>query len=267
MLALSLAWGGPVRALERAENQLSVSEPEPAAAGVSLRMADDSFGSRSVGHLVTANNHVLRRGELAAGTLYAAYGLTDTLMIGSSPFVYFGYEMYNAMARYARDISPDERLGVDFAYFKTFGRDTPTKIAFKMEAWDAKLTYNRRVTRGYRVNVSARYYYYLHDEEPFSLRMDPANGDRYAAVLTTLHELRLSRHVYWNFEAGFWGLNYAYPYEHLGTSVCLQGPGFFLGVGASTTFSPTFPAEKAKWFAGYDSRAAIHPELQLQAFF
>ncbi|MGE4133154.1 MAG: hypothetical protein AB7F86_16045 [Bdellovibrionales bacterium] len=249
-----------------AESRLSTNE--------SNSHPSNKFAPKSIGHLVTPNTNVLQRGQVGIGTLYAAYGVTDELSVGVSPFAYYAFEMHNIMARWAKPLGPKTRVGFDAAYFKSFNDGPDSQrysrggyYDFKMEAWVAKGTWNRLMLPYYRLNLSGSLFYYLNDVRPFSLRMDPQNSDRYAANLTSLHEIRLSQNVYWNVEAGFWGLNYTYPYYHLGTSLNLQNEGGLLGLGISTTFSPSFPAEKAKQFAGYDSTASYHPEIQFQLFF
>ena len=239
-----------------------------------LKVQAAGFNSRSVGHLVTPNNNTLKEGTVGAGTLYAAYGITDEWMIGTSPFAYWGFDMYNLQTRWARKISATEKFGMEVGYFKTY-KDEPAdyqefgegQYNFQMEAWNVKWTYTKLMTDFYRLNVATSYYYYIDDTRPFSLRMDPQNGDRYALNLTTLHELKLNENVYFNFEFGFWGMNYVYPYLHMGGTLNLQNDNMLFGIGMSSTFSPSFPQEKARWFAGYDSTASIHPELQIQAFF
>lgn len=229
---------------------------------------NEVFGSRSVGHLVTSNNNVLNKGDITVGTLYVAYGATDNLSFGISPFALLSFNAVNYMGRYAWDMNRRSRLGVDVAYFSTFNENYQDQyLNFKMEVWTGKLTANYLIRNWYRVNLTASHFYYVDDERPFSLRMDPQNRDRYASNLTSLHEIRFSRNIFLNLEGGFWGLNYKYPYLHGGATLNLQNDNLLLGVGASTTYSPGFPAEKAKMFAGYDSRQSIHPEFQIQAFF
>jgi hypothetical protein len=233
----------------------------------------ESFGSHSMGHLVTPNNNSLKAGTRTVGTMYAGYAPTDNIIVGVSPFAFLGFDMLNAVARATRQLSGRERLGFDLRYYKTYrnrnveANGTTYEGGFKMEAWTSNLTYNRQLLPWYRANLSAGFNYYIDDERPFSLRMDPSNADPYAANLTSLHEIRLRRGIYLNLEAGSFGLNYTYPYYHLGATVNLQNDTLLVGLGLSTTFSPSFPAEKAKVFAGYDSRASVHPEVQVQAFF
>jgi len=102
---------------------------------------------------------------------------------------------------------------------------------------------------------------------PFSFRMDPANSDSYTINLTSLHEFRLHETLFINYEIGFWGFNYQYPYIHTGLSLNVQKDFWLIGIGASTTFSPSFPERRARYFVGYDSRMSIHPEIELQVFF
>ena len=261
--------------------------------GAKARAAADSFESRSIGHLVSSNNALLKPGEMAFGTLYTGIGITPNWSLGTSPFGMLSFKMSNVMSRWARNISATERLGFELDYFKSYGeisdRDRKWKnycdefldpecskgqypygfSSFKMEAWAAKFTYSRAQTSAYRFSATGSFYYYIDDERPFSLRMDPQNSDAFAANLTTLHEFKLQEGVFLALELGAWGLNYVYPYIHSGATIEFQSlrKNVFLGFGATSTFSPSFPASKAKNFAGYDSRASYHPEIQVEIFF
>jgi hypothetical protein len=268
------------------ENEPSLAERTTVPKNTSV--ARDQFGSLSLGHLVTSNNNVLKAGQVSAGSLFAGIGVTDGLMVGMSPFVAATYGMNNFIGRFATNVTSRERIGFDFQYFKTYAQDPtehgnpalcktkPCQIrdeypngfdSFKMEAWDAKFTYSLLVEKYYRFSMTGSFYYYIDDERPFSLRMDPENLDPYALTITTLHEIRLSKGVFINLEGGMWGINYQYPYIHSGCSLDLQYEHFLLGMGASSTYSPSFPEDKAKMFKGYDSRLAVHPEVQIQLVF
>lgn len=249
-----------------------------------MSLESEKFGSQSIGHNLSTNNHTLNKNQLSVGTLYLGYGVTDHFSIGTSIFVLSSYEMYNVIARYAWNTSTREKLGVDFAYFKTFGgkehqyilcanndcstmTTRPYYTGFLMEAAALKLTYTRQISDDYRFNATLSYFYYFDDRRPFSFRMDPAKSDPFALNLTSLNEFKIKKNFYINLEGGFWGLNYRYLYYHAGISLNFQNSGGIIGIGASTTFSPTFPKDKAKTFVGYDSRIAVHPEIQLQLFF
>lgn len=235
----------------------------------------DEFGSKSIGHNLSSNNNTLYDREWSIGTLYAGYGVTDDLTIGTSLFVLTEYEMFNLMTRYAWDVSFTERLGIDLAYFKTFGGEVyydefeqrTYYTDFIMEAVNAKFTYSNQFNNFYRFNTTLSYFYYFDERLPFSFRMDPANNDPFTINLTSLHEFKLNQNLFINLEAGLWGLNYKYLYYHTGASINLQNEILLLGAGVSTTFSPTFPSEEAREFVRYDSRYSIHPEIQMQVFF
>jgi hypothetical protein len=241
---------------------------------IKARDSAAAFGSKSMGHLLTSNNNMLEEGHVGVGTLYAAYGITPNWMLGTSPFAFWGFDMYNFQSRWAWNVSGKEKFGMQFEYYKTYKDEPqdyqefgPGQYNFQMEAWDLKVTYSRVIAPYYKLNWTTSYFYYIDDTRPFSLRMDPVNGDRYSLNSTTLHEIKFSRNVFFNFEAGFFGMNYTYPYLHGGASLGLQNEEFLFSLGVTSTFSPSFPAEKARWFAGYDSRASFHPEIQVQAFF
>lgn len=253
----------------------------------------DDFGSLSIGHNLSTNNRTLNEGQWTLGTLYNAYGITDNWNVGTSTFVVLQFAMLNLMTRYTIPIDDKQKIGFDFAYFKTFGGSEVKNIycttytenpdgsidclesqdfgttydGFLMEAVSGKITYSNQLRSNYRFNTTLSYFYYFDDRMPFSFRMDPANSDPFTINLTSLNEIKLSERFYLNLEGGFWGLNYEYLYYHAGVSLGIQNKEGLIAIGASTTFSPTFPVEQAKQFVGYDSRRSIHPEIQIQLFF
>ncbi len=268
----------------------SVTAGRPnASAPFSKKVTNDSFGSYSLGHNLTSNGRTLRRRQWTLGTLYAAFGLSNQLSVGVSPFVWDAFDMFNLMARYGWDLGSTSRLSWDVAYFKTMGgreirsegiycptnpsdlskcrQWRPQYTGFLMEAFSVKATLSERVKDYYRFHSTLSYFYYFDDRLPFSFRMDPANGDRFTFNLTTLHELRLNPFCFFNYELGIWGANYQYPYIHTGLSLNLQKYRWLFGFGVSTTFSPSFPENLKQVFVGYDSRASIHPEFEIQYFF
>lgn len=253
------------------------------------RTQNQVFKSLSFGHLLTPNNRTLDSGEFSIGTLYLAAGLTDNITIATSPFVSSVFKMLNLNVRVAFEMKNQQRFGVDLSYFKTTENRIDQREAscvrdkdaqrficksagrtirsYLMEATSLKLTYSRLFGPVYRFSSSFGYFYYIDDRMPFSFRMDPANDDRFAMSLTTLHEFRMTDRLFSGVEIGGWGLNYQYPYVHLGASLNYQWPQFIVGAGLSSTFSPSFPSNRVRSFPGYDSRASFHPEVEIQYFF
>jgi hypothetical protein len=253
----------------------------------------DDFGSLSIGHNLSTNNRTLNEGQWTLGTLYNAYGITDNWSIGTSTFVILQFQMLNLMTRYTIPIDDKRKIGFDVAYFKTYGGSEVKNVfcdsfitnpdgsvectntidlgteydGFLMEAISGKITYSNQLLSNYRFNTTLSYFYYFDDRMPFSFRMDPANNDPFTINLTSLNEIKLSDRFYLNLEGGFWGLNYEYLYYHAGVSLGIQNKDGLMAIGASTTFSPSFPVAQARQFVGYDSRGSVHPEVQLQLFF
>lgn len=266
---------------------------EPFALANKKNAVNQSFRSLSTGHLLSSNNTVLQKKQFAVGTMYTGYGLSDRWTIVTSPFVLYDFEMLNFQSRYAWDLKKDRRLGIDVGYFKSLQNKNseylgycraqvpPVSIEqcieateksagykkFKMEAWSVKTTYTQLMHKNYRLNATLGYFHYIDDTRPFSFRMDPANNDKYALSLTSLHEFKISKKKFINLEAGFWGLNYQHPYYHIGLTYGYQTQRWLFSAGASSTFHPDFPNEKVRKFAYYDSRFSIHPEIQIQRFF
>lgn len=275
-------------------DQLLLQEISPRSSKTSkAKKYSDSFGSLSIGHNLSANNKTLDENQWTLGTLYTAYGINDRWSLGTSFFVLTSFKMYNIMTRYAVPISSKEKIGFDFAYFKTFGGrevlneycltevglsddgglicgETATfksYSGFVMEALNSKFTYSYQVNNFYRLSSTLSYFYYFDERMPFSFRMDPANSDPFSLNISTLNEFKVDDQVFVNAEAGLWGLNYEFLYYHAGLSVGVQNNQSLVSLGVSTTFSPTFPKERAKRFVGYDSRFSVHPEIQIQLFF
>lgn len=248
----------------------------------------DSFGSFSLGHNLSSNNRTLNRNQWSLGTLYVGYGITDRWTVATSLFVFSSFEILSLITRYSFELSKDSKIGMGVSYFKSLGakiqyRQSCFKAmangrdicqssysyykSFVMEALALNLTYSRQFQSYYRFSSTLNYYYYYDERLPFSFRMDPQNSDPYSLSLTTLHEFRLSGSFFVNFEAGIWGFNYQYPYYHTGLTLNLQNESGLIGVGASATVSPSFPSHLVRTFPGYDSRIAVHPEVQIQLFF
>jgi hypothetical protein len=264
-----------------------------------IETGSDTFGSFSLGHNLTSNGRTLKSGQTSLGSLYVAHGITDNITVGTSPFVVSNFEMFNLMLRAGFDLSARDRISFDASYFKTFGGEEipqeptcylfiepgsteedwseddiecfpsdPFFTGFIMEAMSLKTTYSRQMLRSYRMSTTLSYFFYWDERNPFSFRMDPANGDEFALNLSTLHEFRITDLFYINYELGLWGLNYQYPYTHTGLTLNLQAQEWLFGFGASVTRSFSFPDQYERNFlAGYTSRMSIHPEFEFQFFF
>lgn len=240
------------------------------------------FGSRSMGHILASNASTLNKGEFSFGTLYTGYAISDSWTIVTSPFAYLAYDLFTLVSRHGHDISPTERIGFEATHYKSVNPKKETRFydgqfqeattktgfdTFKMEASSLKLTYSKLLFPSYRFNLTASYFYYFDEDRPFSLRMDPQNSDPFSVSITSLHEFKVANDFFISAELGSWGLNYHYPYYHVGLSLNMQRKHIYLGIGASATFNFNIPDDKLKKFAGYDSQWSIHPELQAQLFF
>tara|TARA_Y100001935_G_scaffold255609_1_gene269940 strand:- start:5510 stop:6280 length:771 start_codon:yes stop_codon:yes gene_type:complete len=246
----SILWSSPTNAKEDVPQSLAAAHKE-------------IFKSKSIGHILTPNTNVLQKGELSAGSLYLGYGATDSLTVATSPFLYLSYGMHNLFLRLSQFIDDSKRLAFELGYYKSFGH------SYQMEASSAKATFSIESPL-YRFNLSTSVYSYFDDTRPFSLRMEPYNSDTYSLNLSTLHEFALRKNLFLNFEIGSLGLNYHYPYLHLGTSVAYQFEKLFVGLGASVTTAPQIPPERSQFYGSVDQtwkNSQVHPEIQLQYFF
>jgi hypothetical protein len=117
--------------------------------------------------------------------------------------------------------------------------------------------------------------------------MDPGSDSiRGQLDFTQLTEIKLANpHYRLGLEAGVLGVNYLYPYLHLGTSLTYLTPRWLVQVGASYTIQVRELFQESGWHPGrFDSRlhtsqsdgqiyyfrylqTALHPEIQLQYYF
>ncbi len=263
-----------------------------AHAKVKTAKSQKTFQSRSVGHLLASNNQLLEKKQWGLGTMYAGYGVSESTTVAVSPFVLFDFNMINLQTRSVWQLTSTSRFGLDLGFYKSINPEkseyhdycvanSPTVPLnncteniermigykkFKMEALALKATYSQ-LFGSYRSSATLAYFHYIDDERPFSFRMDPANSDKYAVSITSLHEFKVGLRRYLSFEAGFWGLNYQHPYYHTGLTYNYQTENWVFSFGASSTFNPNFPKEKVRKFVYYDSRWSLHPEIQIQRFF
>lgn len=200
---------------------------------------------------------------MSVGTLYAGYGVSENLTVAVSPFLYTNYGMHNLFGRWTTRVGTDKNVMFDLGYYKSF----TSQYVMEAVSFKSGLSTN---TGQYRLNVAVSGYYYFESERPFSLRMVPYNSDKYALILSSLHEFALTRRVFLNLELGALGLNYTYPYLQTGGSFAYQGDSFYAGVGASYTVARQIPEDRTLYTGSLGQtwkNSSLHPEVQIQFFF
>lgn len=221
----------------------------------------------TLGHNFTPTTDTLPQGRFTVGTYAAAYGVTDWLMIGTSPWIITNYNMPMVSLRFGHDLVPDRlRLGFDFNYFHS--------VPMLMNGYDQKSTYTRltlsqKYSQTYQLHLSVSHQAYLAGTRFFSLRLyafreydgDPPHDFNITA--SSLHELHFSKSTGLFLELGLSGVNYQTNFTLLGASVFWKIGGFLLQAGLSYTL-PNNPIDTDSYASR--SIARFHPEMQLQFF-
>jgi hypothetical protein len=265
---------------------------EPVTDGPSNTAPEIIQPERSIllGHNLTPTVYTLPKGGFTVGNQVLAGAITKYLTLGTSPWLYYDYNMYSLIVRARGHFKTadatesglcevngqnlDEHCGpswgLQLMYLKTghFQLDN-----YQMTAINSSFVVKQDVASFYSVNLALNYMYFFDETEPYSLRREPFNHDAYQWTLTTLQEVRLPAHLGALIEFGVLGLNYKYPEVHVGISMHHKTRYVLLQAGFSETFTTgtigrLFNIDQSATLAvqrpGRDF--SFHPEIQLQFF-
>jgi len=236
----------------------------------------------SWGHNLAPTTNTLDKGGLTAGIYIVGYGLTENLMIGTSPWFNHYYNMNNAVIK--TKLYADELNSIAFqsAYFKSNNKASlyENDKYYQMEASLSNLIYSRKVNSVYSVSTNIGYHYYFDETVPFSVRRESFNNQPHQWNLSTFHEIDLEDSYSFGFEVGALGLNYLYPQLITGASFNYKGRKWQMQLGMSFTGTPkayisSESIDNNKELYGYTSQYkekgkldfSAHPEIQLQYYF
>ncbi|MGZ3727560.1 MAG: hypothetical protein ACXWQQ_17455, partial [Pseudobdellovibrio sp.] len=154
---------------------------------------------------------------------------------------------------------------------------------YQWTSYSAHALYSYRYEGGVTQYFNLKYSYYLNDEMPYSLRMDPGSDDiRDQIDTSTLVKIPIKDGLSLGLETGLLGLNYVKPYAHMGASLAIQKSDWLVQVGASYTVAVDELGTSAGTEIGrMDNRVhyseiahqyyterylqvAVHPEIQIQ---
>lgn len=214
-----------------------------------------------LGHNLTPTPYTLRKGDAIAGTYAIGYGVTDDFMVSTSPFIWVGYGMAMANARYRfyRGGPDVEGVGQRFEttfepmYFKTFGFSR-----YHQESVFLRLTGAAHLSKDYTFILSTGHQYFWDDTHPYSL--NPRAGlQKYLPSISMLHEFHIMGLYGILFEMGTLALNYPEPYSHVGVSGFYKNTWLLIQLGISRTAMLPNRLGLYHWIT--------HPETQVQFYF
>jgi hypothetical protein len=233
-----------------------------------------------LGHNLSPTTYTPEKGRVSIGTYAAFVAVTDDIVIGTSPWMYFDYNMYTLVVRQGKQIDEKSRLGWQMIYFKTDRDSSFISDGYQMEAFSGNLTYTRRLNNRFALHFNYNHMYFLDETVPFSLRREPFNDDTFQSTVTLLAEVQGTSD--WGFlgEIGVLGLNYVYPQTILGLSTNYKSNNYLVQFGFNITSTPKAlfisPRVDANNYNNgrltndrYDGKNdfSIHPEIQFQYTF
>lgn len=263
--------------------------------------------SRSVvvGHNVTPSTITPKKGTWTVGNYVLGVGLSDSVFLATSPWIWTSYNTANIHLKVATPVSKKVRVGFFGSYFESYesapfliqqpsGLHASTlsksKVSdtnrYQWQSASAHLISGIDISDSITFNFNAHYAYFWNDDFPYSIRMDPGRDSLRGQVdVSTLTEVKLpDSELSWLFELGALGLNYAAPFLQIGSSLVYKDQSWLVQFGASYSVAFKEARYQSGWVPGrYDSRThytadgqayrmrylqtALHPEVQLQYFF
>ncbi len=290
-LAAWIAVGlSPARAQEPA---LDASQSD-----ASHRSETVSAEAMPVGHNLFTTSYLMPSGRWTVGNYFLGAGVTPWMMVATSPWLLVNYNMFNLVLKFGTpNGNAINRFSFEASAFKTY--TGMWNLYKQMSAW-LRGTFTHRWSGGWATHFGGNYQYFWNDDNPFSLRPTGWNSDRYTLSLGMLNELDLGGGYTLFLETGCLGLNYKYPFAHVGISLNRRFSWGYIQFGASVSRraapgAPKSPSDFSttaaynSWAQTYYSgggnsdyviwqfdqsidwnlqgKTLLHPEIQVQYFF
>jgi hypothetical protein len=240
-------------------------------------------GSINWGHLLTGTTESLQKKEKTVGLHLLAYGITDSFTVGIIPWAYLSYDFNNIFLKYNFYNKKNISQTFDFIYLDSKSSDDES-IFDQTSYWGR---YNIGLKHSERRNsyLSLGLQYYTKDNSPHSLRGDPKGKfntlgikgskdlfyyedklqdykknkrDPKTISLSYIFAPKISDSFLLNLEYGQLGMNYDYPFEHIGVSLIYRDDRQLAAFGWSRSqrYTPHIGTENV-----------YHPELKYQYTF
>lgn len=244
------------------------------------------------GQNVTSTSDVLRAGQCAVGPTAAACGISNYYSIGTSPWLYYDYNMYSLALRGLLSQDKEQnRWAFELNYLRTFrkfeGNSYYVRPNYQMESLWTKLIRTYYFNSHYRLHLNVQANYYWDEKMPFSLRRPYVKKTPWQFNLSMLHEMDLVHGWFILGELGLLDLLRDPLHLHAGASIGRVWKSFSFHLGFTMTgsydaiFSPLGRADyhqELRSFSanGYDGDLdpyrvkqdfSIHPEFSVQYIF
>lgn len=269
-----------------------------------------------IGHNMTPSTATVKKSHWTAGNYALGYGITDQLFVAVSPWIWASYNTSNYHLKWIYQEDANSSVAFQVSYFDSFKSEpliTPVgstvvqrpppvgllpgpqpppsqNVSFQglnryqWTSYSLHALYSHQYSSKTVQYYNLKYSYYINDDLPYSIRMDPGRDSiRDQFDLTTLFKIPvLQEDVYCALEVGIVGANYEYPYGHFGASLSYLSASWLFQLGLSYTAQLRELGSTSAFEIGrFDSRihysdsekqyyyfrylqTAVHPEIQVQ---
>jgi hypothetical protein len=231
-----------------------------------------------IGHNLTPSVYTLHKNQFTLGNYTLAYGLSENILVATSPWLYTNYNMQSWVIK-SRGTIGDNYWGLQIGYFKTLR--VPPNV-FDMEAYGVWAVHQLKIQDNYSFTYGFNILQFINDNVPFSLRRASFDSNKTQISLVTLHEFNVNKHYGFLAEIGIIGPDYVYPNLHWGFSLHYRNSWFLgqLGLSSSGLLSRLGQQNVSiNYTAGhgqtiqqeydeyYKSTVVPHPEIQIQFYY
>ena len=239
-----------------------------------------------IGHNLTPTTKTVAAGVWTAGNYALGYGISDSLFIVTSPWIWVNYNTINLHLKWSSAQIGRSRFGIFASYFESLRWAFVGDAPYFWKSASTNLLYTYSWSPQVETNFSLRASYFWNDDRPYSIRMDMGdNAIRGQLDLTSLTRIRIAESDFsLGLELGTVGMNYLYPYMHVGASVLYTWNSWLAQFGFSYTIqwrewreskglrpgridTRVRQSSSDGQFYYYPYETALHPEMQLQYFF
>ena len=235
------------------------------------------------GHNLTPTTDVLLKNQVTLGSYVVGLGLSDRLMLATSPFFFILYNSAAIDLRYALIQDESFNLTIEGSYLKSLPyQNLGPHDPYLQSTFFTRITTSRKFSDIYSLYLSIGHQYFWNAENPHSLN---PTKDRNVLSISTLHKFDLSSNFGIFAEAGVLGLNYKSktfikqitygneyntspgPFTHFGLSFFYHTDTYYIQLGVSRS-SGTFEKTPSLSDIEYSLLENIwyHPEIQVQFF-
>lgn len=195
---------------------------------------------RAFGHLLTRNDYLLEEKTCVVGIEFTGCKIGNSTIVGTSPFLIFGYDLKNIYIRQristSEEINQTIDLGLVDNIHKRSNKDfyyTSESNAYDMSAIMLNYITTFNLSNSNKLSWNNSAFYYPNYRRPFSLRRPDPKLKKIQFNSSVLFESPFSQHVGLASEIGLLQFNGKYPRIQGGASLDFHTENFLVKIGFS----------------------------------